>query len=177
MRRAVYRLSARRRHLADVVPPRAGMIDSTSPESHAWRDGNRSRHDGRDWRRGCLDPWPFGKRQVGLRLAADRCRRGSRRRPRLTLEHDRVVARSPETIKGKIEVRGLGIARIKALNAAPICIVVDLVASEAVSRMPAPITTDLLGQPVRHILLAPFEASAPAKIRLAIGLGPEDLEG
>jgi serine kinase of HPr protein (carbohydrate metabolism regulator) len=122
-------------------------------------------------------PSGSGKSDFALRLIDAGAVLVADDRTRLTLEHDRVVARSPETIKGKIEVRGLGIARIKALNAAPICIVVDLVASEAVSRMPAPITTDLLGQPVRHILLAPFEASAPAKIRLAIGLGPEDLEG
>ena len=46
--------------------------------------------------------------------------------------------------------------------------VVDLVAPEELERFPEAECVELLGQQVRQISLAPFEASAPAKVRLAL---------
>jgi len=46
--------------------------------------------------------------------------------------------------------------------------VVDLVAPDAVERMPETATADVSGHRVRRVALAPFEASAPAKVRLAL---------
>ena len=46
--------------------------------------------------------------------------------------------------------------------------VVDLVAPEEVERLPETAGVELLGEQVRQVSLAPFEASAPAKVRLAL---------
>ena len=46
-------------------------------------------------------------------------------------------------------------------------LVVDLVAPEAVERLPEPGWTLVRGARVPRIALAPFESSAPAKVRLA----------
>ena len=46
--------------------------------------------------------------------------------------------------------------------------VVDLVAPEELQRLPGAECVELLGQQVRQVSLAPFEASAPAKVRLAL---------
>jgi hypothetical protein len=66
-------------------------------------------------------------------------------------------------------VRGLGILRVPAIASAPLRLVVDLVAPERIERLPEPQFCELLGQSVPLLLLAPFEASAPAKLRLALG--------
>lgn len=79
----------------------------------------------------------------------------------------RVVITAPAAIKGLIEVRGLGILRVPALDAAPLALIVDLVAASAVDRLPERRAEEVLGCPVPLVVLAPFEASAAAKLRLA----------
>ena len=82
-----------------------------------------------------------------------------------------LVARPPESIKGKLEVRGVGIVEVPHQGAAPLCLVVDLTAPDQIVRMPEMETVVIApetGIKVRRIQVAPFEASAPAKIRLAL---------
>jgi len=50
----------------------------------------------------------------------------------------------------------------------PLALVCDLVAPPLVDRLPEERATDILGLSIPFIRLAPFEASAPAKIRLAL---------
>ena len=57
---------------------------------------------------------------------------------------------------------------MKALDEAPIALVCDLVAPPLVERLPEVVTTPILDLDIPFIRLAPFEASAPAKIRLAL---------
>ncbi|MGE0723353.1 MAG: HPr kinase/phosphorylase [Alphaproteobacteria bacterium] len=78
-----------------------------------------------------------------------------------------LIASAPATIAGRIEVRGLGIVRLPHLADAPVVLLVDLVEASAVERMPAGEWRAILGVPVPILRLAPFEASAPAKLRLA----------
>ena len=88
-----------------------------------------------------------------------------------------VLARAPETIAGSLEVRGVGIVSVPAVPQAPVALLVDLVAPEAVERMPEDETEDLLGLDLPRIALHAFEAGAPAKLRLVLraraGLGAE----
>jgi HPr kinase/phosphorylase len=76
----------------------------------------------------------------------------------------------PETIAGKIEVRGLGIMAVPFLAAAELVLVCDLVGAEDVPRMPPAKAerTHIAGVPVPAIKLAPFEASAPLKLKMAL---------
>jgi HPr kinase/phosphorylase len=81
---------------------------------------------------------------------------------------DALFVRAPATIAGLIEVRGVGIMRLDALPEAPVALIVDLVPAENVERLPAPRTETILGVVLPLIAVAPFEASAAAKLRLAL---------
>ena len=75
----------------------------------------------------------------------------------------------PETIRGLIEVRGLGIVAVPVQEAAKLELLVDLVAPDQVERLPDPeAAAELLGIRVRRLALSPFEASAPLKLLLAL---------
>lgn len=87
-----------------------------------------------------------------------------------------VVAAAPETIAGKLEVRGLGIVRLPFQVSSAVRLVVDLVGGASVERLPNAAETVLLGVALPVLNLAPFEASAPAKIRLALRLAPQEIE-
>lgn len=77
---------------------------------------------------------------------------------------------APAHLAGCLEVRGLGIVRVAACGPAPLVLVVDLVAPEAIERLPEPETVLLAGRRLSSLKLAPFEASAPAKLRLALAM-------
>jgi HPr kinase/phosphorylase len=75
---------------------------------------------------------------------------------------------SPATIAGRIEVRGLGIVDMPHLPSAPLCLVVDLAPNDAVERLPEPRFCSFEGVAIPAIVLDPFAASAPAKLKLAL---------
>jgi serine kinase of HPr protein (carbohydrate metabolism regulator) len=75
-----------------------------------------------------------------------------------------ILARSPPTLAGFIEIRGVGIVRVPAVEAAPLVLIVDLVLAGAIERLPEPRVEEVLGVAVPLIALAPFEASAAAKL-------------
>jgi serine kinase of HPr protein (carbohydrate metabolism regulator) len=85
-----------------------------------------------------------------------------------------VLARAPAAIAGLIEVRGVGIIRMEPVGEAPLALLVDLVAPDAIERLPEDRAEDVLGLPIPVVALAPFEASAPAKLRLALAFNASD---
>ena len=52
--------------------------------------------------------------------------------------------------------------------AAPVLLVAELVPAKKVERLPRPATCEVLGLELPLIALAPFEASAIAKVRIAM---------
>ena len=92
---------------------------------------------------------------------------GSQAKDRPALSGLRVAA--PATIQGKLEVRGIGIVTVPYVETANLVLVADLVASGAVERLPDPVPeTEILGVRLPVLRLAPFEASAPVKLLLAL---------
>jgi serine kinase of HPr protein (carbohydrate metabolism regulator) len=89
---------------------------------------------------------------------------------------DAVIARlppaAPESVRGRIEARGLGIAPVPAVEEARLDLVIDLVPADAVERLPEPATAELLGVKLPLLRLCGLEPSAPAKVRLAVRAGP-----
>ena len=81
-----------------------------------------------------------------------------------------VMASSPEALAGLIEVRGLGIQPAPSIPSARLVLVCDLVEAADVPRMPPePFDpTALVGADIPSLRLAPFEASTPLKLRMAI---------
>lgn len=111
-----------------------------------------------------------GKSDLALRLidrgatlvADDRCE--------LSLLGGALLCRPPDLLAGKIEVRGLGIIDRPWTAPVPIAIAVRL--AERYERMPDHAFVEILaGQPVDAIKLAPFEASAPLKVEMALERG------
>lgn len=79
-----------------------------------------------------------------------------------------LIARPPQTIAGRIEVRGLGIVRVPYVARAPLVAIFDLVGRADVERMPAHEMCGDFALPLAKFRLDPFAASATAKVRLAI---------
>lgn len=78
-------------------------------------------------------------------------------------------AAAPATIRGMLEVRGQGIVTVPYVDSAALVMVADLVAPEHVERLPDPVPqAEILGFSLPLLRLAPFEASAPAKLLLAL---------
>ena len=113
-------------------------------------------------------PSGAGKSDLGLRLIDAGARLVADDQSELRWRDGALVVRAPATIAGLIEVRGIGIVRLDALLEAPVALIADLVASEKIERLPAAGGERILGCLVPRIAVSPFEASAPAKIRLAL---------
>lgn len=77
------------------------------------------------------------------------------------------VARAPGRLLGLLEVRGVGILPVPHVEAAPVRLAVRL-GGAAPERLPEPETEDVAGVAVPLIRLDALEASAPAKLRLAL---------
>lgn len=77
-----------------------------------------------------------------------------------------LVARCPHAIAGLMEVRGLGLLPVPALDQAPLALIVDL--GPVAERLPEPAFDILVGIALPCIQLDPFHASTPAKLRLAM---------
>jgi HPr kinase/phosphorylase len=80
----------------------------------------------------------------------------------------RVLMAPSPVLRGRLEVRGLGLVPVDHVADVPLVLVVDLVEAAAVERLPAPRRETLLDVAVPVLALAPFECSAPAKVRLAV---------
>ena len=118
-------------------------------------------------------PSGCGKSDLALRLIDAGARLVADDRTDLAISDGRVFASAPAGLSGLIEVRGVGIVSMAALEKTPLALAVDLVGAADVERMPEPAKTDILGLALLLIRLAPFEASAPAKVRAALKFNVE----
>jgi serine kinase of HPr protein (carbohydrate metabolism regulator) len=87
----------------------------------------------------------------------------------------KLLASAPENIRGKLEIRGLGILEFRHDSDIPVCLMVELAAD--VERLPEmPGSVALAGVQVPSVRLSSLEASAPVKVEVALaqfGLDPE----
>ena len=86
----------------------------------------------------------------------------------VAVRRGRAVAFPPPVLAGLIEARGIGVVRVRHRARAEIRLVVDLVKPEQVERMPDEKTCLIAGVSLPCLKLAAFEASTPAKVRLAL---------
>jgi serine kinase of HPr protein (carbohydrate metabolism regulator) len=83
--------------------------------------------------------------------------------------HGTLFASSPKALAGRIEVRGIGIVTLPFRDEAELKLVVQLSEPHDVPRLPAEMQAEpLCGVALPAIFLAPFEASAPLKLVLAL---------
>lgn len=109
-----------------------------------------------------------GKSDLALRLIDAGARLVADDQTELTRRGDDIVARAPPSIAGHIEVRGVGILPCPNVAAAPLRLVVDLVPAGDVERLPEAQSCFYHDHAIPLLCLAAFEASTPAKIRLAL---------
>ncbi|MGH6920597.1 MAG: HPr kinase/phosphorylase [Geminicoccaceae bacterium] len=79
-----------------------------------------------------------------------------------------LLGRPAASLAGLLEVRGLGILRLPYCPVSPLGLVVELDGARPAPRLPEPSTYPLLGTELRHLRLDPRQASAAAKVRLAL---------
>ena len=113
-------------------------------------------------------PSGCGKSDLGLRLIDAGGRLVADDQSELSRRGDVLFVRAPATIGGLLEIRGIGIMRLDSLSEAPVALIVDLVAAEKIERLPTSNQETILGVALPLVAVAPFEASAVAKIRLAL---------
>jgi serine kinase of HPr protein (carbohydrate metabolism regulator) len=113
-------------------------------------------------------PSGAGKSDLALRLIDGGAGLVADDRVALAREGDRLVARAPEALGGQMEVRGIGIVRVAAVQRAMLVLAVDLVPAEQVPRMPTPGQWTHHGVTLPLISLYAFEPSAAAKVRMGL---------
>jgi serine kinase of HPr protein (carbohydrate metabolism regulator) len=84
----------------------------------------------------------------------------------LRISGDRLLARAPATIAGKIELRGVGIVELPAAADVPVCLHADL--DQAPERLPEAGAVLLAGVDIPSVALAALEPSAPLKLEQAL---------
>jgi serine kinase of HPr protein (carbohydrate metabolism regulator) len=113
-------------------------------------------------------PSGAGKSDLALRLIDGGAHLVADDQVELRRAGERVLVTAPAAIAGLIEVRGVGIVRVEAAAEATLALLVDLVPSAEIDRFPDARSEDVLGVAAPSIALSPFEASAAAKLRLAL---------
>lgn len=88
---------------------------------------------------------------------------------RVEARDGKLFASPPAVLAGKIEVRGVGILSVPYCGEAELKLVVQLAEPEDVLRLPGDLrAAPICGITLPLMLLAPFEASAGLKLRLAL---------
>lgn len=108
-----------------------------------------------------------GKSDLALRLLAAGARLVADDRTLVWASGGALYGQAPETLSGLIEARGLGLAYQPPLPFVRIALVVAL-DGEAAERLPEPRSETLAGVAIQRLRLEAREASAPAKLHLAL---------
>lgn len=88
----------------------------------------------------------------------------------LSRDGNGMQARAPRNLKGRMEVRGIGIVDVVHEKSISLVLLVDLVAARDVPRLPdSPLPCeDVHGVALPVLKMYPFEVSAPVKLKLAL---------
>lgn len=88
----------------------------------------------------------------------------------ISAREGRLIASPPPSLAGRLEVRGIGIVTLPYRREAELRLIVELVELEDVPRFPLERSRSetIAGVALPVLALAPFEASAPLKLQLAL---------
>ncbi len=79
-----------------------------------------------------------------------------------------LFGRSPRTIAGLLEVRGVGIKKVPHIRLARICLQVALFAPGEIERHPERVETEMEGIRISYLEMTPFDVSTPLKVKAAL---------
>jgi serine kinase of HPr protein (carbohydrate metabolism regulator) len=109
-----------------------------------------------------------GKSDLALRLIDGGAQLVADDRVRLRRKGQVVFGSPPPELAGLLEVRGIGIFRLDNLDEGRVDLVVDMVATGDVERMPLPRQETWFGVIVPVVALSPFGASTAAALKVAV---------
>ena len=115
-------------------------------------------------------PSGAGKSDLALRLIDGGAQLVADDQVLLRRQGDILLAEPPAALAGRIEVRGLGIVVLPWRAPVRLAVLFDLGGTAPIRRLPEPETVCIGGLEFPLHRLAPFEASAPAKVRIALSL-------
>ena len=112
-------------------------------------------------------PSGSGKSDLALRLLDRGFTLVSDDRTIVRKDGDRLIASAPATIKGKLEIRGIGIFDMESAGDMPVALVVELTAD--MQRLPDDSRERLiLGAGIPLVSVNAMTASAPSKVAIAL---------
>jgi len=109
-----------------------------------------------------------GKSDLALRLIDQGAELVSDDYCEITVEHRRLMAATPATIAGKLEIRGVGIVKLPHVEKVAVGLIVDLCKPTEIERLPTTTNTVVENVALPWLKLDPFAASAAHKVRMAI---------
>lgn len=110
-----------------------------------------------------------GKSDLALRMIDKGAKLVSDDQTELLCENDVLMASPPDSIKGMIEIRHVGLVTMPFVPSARVVLYVELLAGdETLERLPELDLVFFLDHPVQRLRLPAFAASTPAKIRAAL---------
>ena len=86
----------------------------------------------------------------------------------VTRDQDRLMASAPATLRGKLEIRGLGIVTLAIPLSVSLTLVVKLQDHSAIERLPDPATFNILGVALPLVEMDGKMPSAPTLLRAAL---------
>jgi len=105
-----------------------------------------------------------GKSDLALRLIDRGARLVADDQVYLQARDNVLYAFAPQILKGRLEVRGVGIIDLPYRSVAAVGCLVDLVSHHDLERMPEPVELELAGVGIPCHRLDPFEMSAAQKV-------------
>ena len=111
-----------------------------------------------------------GKSDLALRLIEEGAKLIADDRVDIIKIDGQVCANSPSSIRGLMEVRGVGVLNLGSTNNIPVGLLVQLVSGSEIERLPDLEFDKLLNQKIKVIKIEPFSVSASAKIRYVLKL-------
>jgi len=116
-----------------------------------------------------------GKSDLALRLIDDGAGLVADDYAELCAQDGQLFATVPQAIQGLLEVRGVGIVRLGCVPRVPVAAIFDLVALSDIERLPEQQTETIEGIAVARYAIHGFDASASAKVRMALKAQTENL--
>lgn len=113
-----------------------------------------------------IGPSGSGKSDLALRLMDGGAQLVADDRVDLRVDQGDLVASAPKALWGLLEVREVGILKVPCLDQASIQAVIEINPGARLDRLPPEQSTELVGLPIRHFQIDPWQQSAPAKVRL-----------
>lgn len=115
-----------------------------------------------------LGPSGAGKSDLALRLIDRGAVLVADDQVELRVQGQDVLASAPASLKGLLEVRGVGVVHYPLCEDVPIVLAVTLVSPEQVERLPLPQMQNYCGKDIPHLHLNGRESSVAVKVELAL---------